>query len=436
MKKTYQEALDHLFNAYPMYQRVGQKALKPNLDNISKLCQLLSQPQNKFPSIHIAGTNGKGTTTHMLSSIFQSSGLKVGIYTSPHYVDFRERVKVNGALISKDFIIKFTERLIVLDKDITPSFFEMTVALAFTYFEYEKVDIAIIETGLGGRFDSTNIIDPELSVITNISLDHQSILGNTIYQIAHEKAGIIKNDRAVVIGNHQVACDAVFIKKADQTKSDISFASLNWEVEKSDESYHFKYKKKGNFITLKLNQINPFTLENMCTTLEAYTVFQTQKNEAIDLESIQKGLENFESISNYIGRWKVLAGPPNIIADSAHNHDGIKRTLNFLSTHHQVPIVFVLGFVGGKDITSILGLFKQHQLSDDATFVYTQPASTRAFAVEDLMGIANKLGIKGKGYGGIREALDHAKGLATSKHLIYVGGSSYLVGDLLSSITE
>ena len=436
MKKTYQEALDHLFNAYPMYQRVGQKALKPSLENIHRLCHLLSEPQKSFPSIHIAGTNGKGTTAHMLSSIFQSSGLKVGIYTSPHYIDFRERVKVNGSLISKDFIIKFTEQLIVLDKDITPSFFEMTVALAFMYFKHENVDLAIIETGLGGRFDSTNIIDPELSIITNISLDHQNILGNSIYQIAHEKAGIIKKERTVVIGKHQVACDAVFIKKANETNSPISFASLNWKVEKNHEAFHFKNKKNSAIINLKLDQINPFTLENMCTVLEAYTVFQKGKSEIIDLIAVQKGLENFESISNYIGRWKVISGPPKIIADSAHNYDGIKKTLIFLRDNHTGPMVFVLGFIGGKDITSILRLFKQTSLSDNAAFVYTQPASKRAFAVEDLIVIADKLGIKGKGFDGITEALDHAKGIATSKHLIYVGGSSYLVGDLLCAITE
>ena len=291
--KTYSATLDFLYTQLPMYQRDGATAIKKDLTNTIRLCAAIGDPQHVYPSIHIAGTNGKGTVSHLLAAVLQEAGYKVGLYTSPHYRDFRERIKVNGIYISENQVVSFVHEQLPIINEIKPSFFEITVAMAFDHFRNEEVDIAVIETGLGGRLDSTNIIDPILSVITHISLDHQALLGPDIYSIAKEKAGIIKPKRPVVIGRYQPSCDSVFNEKARAITTKPSYASLYWSHQKVRDLDIFKRKKSGEMYQLTLPVESPFITENVITALEAIHTLRQSRLWNINASDIELGIEQF-----------------------------------------------------------------------------------------------------------------------------------------------
>ena len=328
---TYQQTIDYLYQHLPMFSRIGAAAYKKDLHNTIELCKAIDNPQNKFKSIHIAGTNGKGSTSHMLAAILQQAGYKTGLYTSPHLKDFRERIKVNGEMIAKDFVIEFTERTKTLSETIQPSFFELTVAMAFDYFAQQKVDIAVIETGLGGRLDSTNIITPFLSIITNIGYDHMNILGDTLEEIAAEKAGIIKPGVPVVIGEYLLQTKNIFINKANECNSKIYFAADKFQVTDIISTTtalncnvtDIEHNITENF-TLDLNGL--YQTKNLCTVLCAEGILM-QQGFTIKNEAEKFALANTKKLTGLHGRWDVIAQNPTIVLDVAHNEDGIKQVL-------------------------------------------------------------------------------------------------------------
>ena len=439
----YQETLDWLFTQLPMYQRVGDTAFKKDLTNIAKLCTALGNPQEKFKAIHIAGTNGKGSTAHLLSAVMQTHGLKTGLYTSPHYRDFRERIKFNNKLISEEAVIAFTEDNKALFQKIQPSFFEITVAMAFKYFADKEVDIAIIETGLGGRLDSTNIITPLLSVITNIGFDHQKFLGNTLPLIAGEKAGIIKENVPVIIGETHKETAPVFKRKAKEMKSDIYFADQLINVEEIPEPDDQKYRKitdKTVRTTFKIEIPDlDFTQEYEVNLMGSYqaknlrTVMQTLMvlNEIWDdfelyEELITEAFANLKSLTRFIGRWHLLGTEPTIIADSAHNKPGIKLAMQQLDKLYFEEIHVVLGMVNDKDITDILKM-----LPLNAFYYFAKPDIPRGLPAAELSAKARAVNLDGRTYASVKLALRAAKSNAEKDDLIYVGGSTFVVAEVV-----
>ncbi len=412
---TYAQTISFLFDQLPVYQKVGEQAIKKDLRNIIALCEALGNPQNNWPSIHVAGTNGKGTVTHMIAAGVQAAGHKVGVYTSPHYVDFRERIKINGECISEDYVTNFVIMHQQLIKQIEPSFFEITVAMAFQYFADEQVDYAVIETGLGGRLDSTNILSPKLSVITNIGLDHKNMLGNTIYQIAHEKAGIIKPETPVIIGLYQSACDVVFLDKARRMNSALIFASLTSESAADSEDQH----------------LSPFYQENRHTALIALQQLVRQGHISLEDSLISEALDQFKLTTNYIGRWQILAECPQTIADSAHNVAALKEVIERLLSMNYRTLRMVLGFVKGKDIEAVIKL-----LPKEAIYYLVQPQIFRAIPVSDLDEMFADDGLRSTQYQTVAQGYEYALSEAHSEDLVYIGGSSFVVGDLLAYLAK
>jgi len=410
----YQAAIDFLYSQLPMYQRQGKTAFKKDLTNIKLLSNEFENPERSFPSIHIAGTNGKGTVAHMLSAIFQSAGLRVGLYTSPHYKDFRERIMINGSYISKRKVSSFVSKVQAQIDTIRPSFFEITVVMAFDHFRNEQVDLAIIETGLGGRLDSTNIIMPVLSIITNISLDHQSMLGNTLRKIAKEKAGIIKKGVSVLVGEKQSETTAVFKKVAEQKKSKIYYA-IDIVSEKKVETNDQKLR-------------NPYEQLNNRTSRAAISIWnQEQLGKQISEQVLEKGIKNYRLISNYIGRWQVLDHSPIVIADSAHNEGGVSLLIKQLLEKNQpTDLHFVVGFVKDKPLDKVLRLFP-----DKAHYYFTRAKIPRALSPEDLKNQAGELGLKGKVYKTAKGALRSAKRNATANETVVICGSIFIIGEVI-----
>ncbi len=402
---TYQQTLDYLFNRLPMYQRLGAAAYKADIGNIVLASQHLDNPHKKFKSIHVAGTNGKGSTSHLLASIFQESGYKVGLYTSPHLKDFRERIKINGQMIPETEVISFVSNNKAFFETLELSFFEFTVALAFDYFAKQKVDIAIIETGLGGRLDSTNIIRPELAIITNISLDHANLLGGTIEKIAKEKAGIIKKNTPIIIGRKQKETTEIFRKIAEEKQTKLIYASVN-----------NKYKKD-----LKEN----YQKENISTTLTAITQLQAM-NWNISEDNIINGIGNTQKNTAFMGRWQTLSKHPLIICDMGHNEDGIKQVIQQIAELHFNKLHFVFGVVKDKNIDAILSLMPKQ-----AQYYFCQANIDRAMEVEELAKKAIKSGLKGAAHTSVKQALKNAKKNATKDDFIFVGGSAFVVAEVL-----
>jgi len=431
---TYKQTIDFLFTSLPMFQRIGDAAIKKDLTNIRLLCDLIDQPQTAFPSIHIAGTNGKGSTSHMLASIFQAAGKKVGLYTSPHYVDFRERIKINGVMVPERYVVKFVKEYKDKWENIQPSFFEITVMMAFHYFKQEKVEIAIIETGLGGRLDSTNIITPRLSVITNIGFDHMQMLGNTLPAIAFEKAGIIKAGVPVVIGEWQKETAPVFKEKASQVKAPIYFASKHLTANQSKSgllksTFDISTQKQEWLSDLITDMTGPYQQQNIKTVLEGiFRWNQYYPEEFIDDRFIGKGLREVKKATGMIGRWMVIRKKPLVIADAAHNHHGMAAMLPGLLAHPARKRHFVLGFVADKDITKILALFPK-----DGHYYWCAPGIPRAKPSVETRDIALESGLSGQAYSSVEKAFDQALKEAGSYDLIFVGGSSYVVGDFLAT---
>ena len=431
---TYKQTIDFLFTSLPMFQRIGDAAIKKDLTNIKLLCDLIDQPQKAFPSIHIAGTNGKGSTSHMLAAIFRAAGKNVGLYTSPHYVDFRERIKINGAMVPERYVINFVKEYKDKWKNIQPSFFEITVMMAFHYFRQEQVDIAIIETGLGGRLDSTNIITPQLSVITNIGFDHMQMLGNTLPAIAFEKAGIIKAGVPAVIGEWQKETAPVFKEKANQVNAPIYFASKHLKVEQIksgllQSSFSIRTQKDEWLDALTTDMSGPYQQQNIKTVLESiFRWNQFYPQEQIGDRLIRKGLKDVKKATSMIGRWMVVHKKPLVIADAAHNHHGMSAMLPGLLAHSVKQRHFVLGFVADKDITKILALFPKN-----GHYYWCAPDIPRAKPSIETRAIAAESGLSGKAYSSVGKAFDQAMKVAGSQDLIFVGGSSYVVGDFLAT---
>lgn len=403
---TYQDTLDYLFSQLPMYQRIGQAAYKANLDNTWWLMNMLGNPQDGLKCIHVAGTNGKGSTSHLLASIFQEAGYKTGLYTSPHLVDFRERIKINGAMISKDYVVDFTEKYRTQFSNQGLSFFEWTVGLAFDYFRSEKVDVAIIEVGMGGRLDSTNVVTPELSIITNIGFDHVQFLGNTLEKIATEKGGIIKPNIPVVIGKTQLETKPVFQQIASEKKAPIYFAD-------EKEYVIFECPLKGDY------QINNFK-----TVLKAIDLLkETWK---IDHESISAGFKNVLQNTHFRGRWDILQTNPTIICDVGHNIDGILHNLKQLEhMRNEGKLHFVLGFVNDKSLDQIIPLFPK-----DACYYFTKASVPRSLGTNELAAQFKRHGFQGLTFEHLEAAYRAALVSMQSEDILYIGGSTFIVADL------
>ena len=404
---NYQETTNWMFNQLPMYQLQGASAYKEDLTNIRLLASQLDNPQDRLKCIHVAGTNGKGSTSHMLASVLQESGYKVGLYTSPHLKDFRERIKINGEEISEDFVIEFIARHKSFFEANDMSFFEMSVGLAFDYFVSEKVDIAIIEVGLGGRLDATNIITPLVSVITNIDLDHMQFLGNTPREIAGEKAGIIKPNVPVVIGEYTQETQPVFLAKAEENKAPIYFASdLISEVFASD-------------------LIGDYQFHNKKTVQQTIAVLNTQNEFKVSTENLKMGLLNVSKNTGLQGRWQQLGENPKIICDTAHNKHGLAIVMKQIEKETFENLHIVLGVVNDKDLDSILPLFPKK-----AIYYFCRPNSSRGLDTEILKEAAKKHDLLGKKYNSVEDAFSAARKNAGQNDFIYVGGSTFVVAEL------
>ena len=420
-----------------MFSRIGEQALKKDLTNTLELCAILGNPHQKFKSIHVAGTNGKGSTSHMLAAILQKAGYKTGLYTSPHLKDFRERIRINGTMISKRFVSQFIKKNQSYIDDINPSFFEVTVALAFQYFATQQVDIAIIEVGLGGRLDSTNIITPELSIITNIGYDHTQILGNSLTEIATEKAGVIKSNIPVVIGSFQAETWTIFKQKATELNAAISLADQTWFVKehklKNNHLHislecplkHPVHNKSETYIELDLDLTGNYQLKNVCTVLSA--IKQIQSNGfLISKHAIQSGLQNVKKLTGLKGRWQILKKDPLCICDTGHNVDGITEVLkNIAETAHQ-HLHFVLGMVNDKAIDNVLALMPKN-----ATYYFCKANIERGLEVSILQKTAQKYGLKGDKYDSVKDAYTQAQQNANKKDLIFIGGSTFVVAEIV-----
>ncbi len=411
-----------------MFQRVGAAAYKNDLSNITYICNLLGNPQNKLKYIHIAGTNGKGSVSNMLAAIFQKHGYKTGLFTSPHLVDFRERIKINGRNISKSYIIKFVQEHEKIFNKIKPSFFEWTTALAFQYFYDKQTDIVILETGMGGRLDSTNIITPELSIITNIGEDHKQFLGNTLKKIAIEKAGIIKQHVPIIISEHQPEVKSVFIKQAKQNKAPIFFARDLIKIHSTqyiDNVLRVTYLERNNnqgknILSSKLSA--SYQENNIRAVLAACTILKKQFK--LKTSVIHKAIQHTPKITNFRGRWEVIQKYPYIVLDIAHNKQGIQAALKHLKHYQYKNLRVVIGVVKDKDIKSILQL-----LPKQAVYYFTQANIPRALDVTELKNIAQQYHLKGNTYNKVYSAIKQAKKEALKEDLILIFGSAFIVAD-------
>ncbi|HKC67113.1 MAG TPA: folylpolyglutamate synthase/dihydrofolate synthase family protein [Bacteroidia bacterium] len=438
-KMNYKQTLDYLYTQLPMFQRIGAAAYKADLNNTLAICKLLHNPQNKFKSIHIAGTNGKGSTSHMLAAVFQQAGYKTGLYTSPHLKDFRERIKINGKEIPKKYITEFVRKHKSDFEKIEPSFFEWTVGLAFNYFAEEKVDIAIIEVGLGGRLDSTNVITPLLSIITNISYDHVNLLGNTLPKIAKEKAGIIKPKIPVVISQTQSAVKKVFIEKAKLNKSKICFADNIFihqqekYLPKKSATKHL-YKNEKKIISIVSDLSGTYQQYNIAGVLTALDILKHDFK--IKDNHIAKALSNVKKLTGLHGRWELLNKHPRVIADTGHNKDGILQVMECVNREFQSGMVkgklhVVFGAVNDKDVAGVFKLLKTNKHFAVATYYFCKPDIPRGMELAILQKEAKQQSIKGKIYLSVKEALQAAKKIAKANELVFVGGSTFTVAEVV-----
>ena len=430
-KMTYQQIIDYLFAQLPMFSKIGADAYKANLDNTIALCTFLDNPQHKFKSIHIAGTNGKGSTSHMLAAILQQNGYKTGLYTSPHLKDFRERIKINGEEISEQFVIDFVQKTKTLSEKIEPSFFELTVAMAFEYFAQQQVDIAIIETGLGGRLDSTNVISPILSIITTIGYDHMNILGDTLEKIASEKAGIIKLTTPVIVGEYLPETKAVFEQKAKLENAPIYFVQDEYKT--SNINYTLDYlsldvTNTTHNITqrFKLDLNGMYQAKNLCTVLYAEGILMNQGFN-LSTQNEKLALANVKKLTGLHGRWEVITQNPTVIIDVAHNEDGIKQVIDQLSkinkdssTYH-----FVLGMVKDKDVDKVLSI-----LPKNANYYFCNAHIPRALQHDELKQKAAIHNLIGNSFDEVNSAIASAKHHAKPTDVVVVCGSIFLVGEV------
>ncbi|MEA4917427.1 folylpolyglutamate synthase/dihydrofolate synthase family protein [Proteiniphilum sp.] len=423
---TYEETLDYLYHQMPEYQRIGDKAYKPGLDNSLALDKIFDHPHRLYKTIHVGGTNGKGSTSHLLAAILQESGYKVGLYTSPHLIDFRERIRVNGEMISREFVVDFVEKYKEQFEPVMPSFFELTMEMAFLYFASQEVDVAVIEVGLGGRLDSTNIISPDLCVITNIGFDHMKQLGNTLPKIAAEKAGIIKPYTPVVIGemgNTEVT--QIFIDKAQSIEAPIVFAELSLSkfiAERKDSGWLFH---AAGYPDIKGGLKGLAQDKNARTVLTAVEVL-LEAGYNISKNAVYEGFENIIPITGLMGRWQQLQTSPRIICDIAHNAHGIRYVAEQLQQEDWDRLHIVFGMANDKDIDAVLALMPQK-----GTYYFTRASVERALDQKLLAEKAGTYGLKGDRFSTVAEAVKAAKENADKNDLVFIGGSSFIVADAL-----
>lgn len=430
MAMTYKETIEYLYAQLPMFSRIGAAAYKADLHNTIALCKALGNPEQKFKTIHIAGTNGKGSTSHMLAAILQEAGYKTGLYTSPHLKDFGERIRINGDMIDTGFVIDFVERTREITAAVEPSFFELTVAMAFDYFASEAVDIAVIETGMGGLLDSTNVITPLLSIITNIGYDHTNLLGNTLAEIAWQKAGIIKPAVPVVIGERHPETAEVFIKKAAAENAPIVFAEERFEITGSRQINDLlicdvKDHKNKTTTSLSLDLNGWYQSKNIISVLYAVDIL-VSKEFNIRAPVVEAALKKVKQITGLRGRWDVIQQHPVIITDVAHNAEGIEQVLKQLKNNYpQAAFHFVLGFVKDKDLHKVLAL-----LPADASYYFTNAHLPRALSYQELELMAAESGLKGKGYNDVNGAITAAKKAAAVTDVIMVCGSFFIIAEI------
>jgi len=426
---NYTQTLAYLYAQLPMFHRVGAAAYKANLDNTWALMDKLNYPYKKFKSVHVAGTNGKGSSSHLLASVLQSAGYKVGLYTSPHLKDFRERIKINGIVISEKEVIRFVENYKLFFEKINPSFFEWTVALAFNYFSEQQIDIAIIEVGLGGRLDSTNVITPEVSLITNIGLDHTHLLGNTLTQIAIEKAGIIKPNIPVVVSEVLLETKSVFLKKAKENNTLIAIGEEQINVIlKQRTNYKQEIIVNGldwkNF-NLIIDLPGTYQQKNIAGVLLIIKELQ-QKGWKINNEQIAHGFANTKQQTGLMGRWQVINTNPLVIADTGHNKDGIQTVLENIQLTPHKKLHFVLGMVNDKDVSEILKL-----LPSKAVYYFCKPNIPRGLDTNILKQQAETVGLKGEMYDSVSSSLQAALAACNDEDLVFVGGSTFVVSEVV-----
>ena len=425
---TYDQTLHYLYDKLPLFSRTGAKAYKADLKNTITLCEFLGNPQGQIKTVHVAGTNGKGSTSHMLAAIMAANGYKTGLYTSPHLKDFRERIKINGKMISRDFVVDFAEKTKEITEEISPSFFELTFTMALDYFAHEKVDVAIIETGLGGRLDSTNVIHPLLSVITNIGLDHVDILGDTLEKIAFEKAGIIKPETPVVIGQFTEETKPVFLNKAEETHAEITFAQENYSILSAKDDHDYL---NVEIISIETNTKETYHLDlgglyqqnNLLTVLAS--VEYLKNHFVIGNENIKTALSNVKNLTGLHGRWEVIHSNPKTVIDVAHNADGVFQLLQQISVSSFRELHLIFGMVKDKDIDNVLAL-----LPKKAHYYFTNAHIPRALPAAELKEKSFTFGINGDWYDDVNAARKAAVEASSAEDLIVIFGSVFVVGEV------
>jgi len=428
LEAAYSQTLDYLFAKLPMFSRIGAAALKPDLSNTLKLCAVLGDPQHRFRSVHIAGTNGKGSTSHGIAAALQSGGYKTGLYTSPHLLDFRERIRINGEPVSKEWVVEFTHDLKDVIEAVKPSFFEITVVMAFKYFADQGVDIAVIETGLGGRLDSTNVVTPLLSVITNISFDHKDLLGNTLAQIAGEKAGIIKPDVPVVIGEQNDETEPVFLQHSISKRSPLHYAQNFWDMIRVRQDPKFTYykavdKARMAILDVRTDLTGNYQQHNLKTILTALELL-SHNGFNLTQEGNIAAMAHVTELTGLRGRWEWLSKEPAIICDVAHNPAGLYEVLRQwwyvpAGTKH-----IVVGFVRDKDVDEALRLFPK-----DSVYYFCNAAIPRALPAKELLHMAKAHGLNGAAYGSVQEAIQAAQGRMGTEDALLITGSFFIVSE-------
>ena len=424
---TYQETIDYLFNSTPLFQNVGKDAYKEGLENTHLLDEHFGHPHRQFKTIHVAGTNGKGSCSHTLAAILQSAGYKVGLYTSPHLVDFRERIRINGTPVSEAYVIDFVENHRAFFEPLHPSFFELTTAMAFNYFAEQQVDVAVIEVGLGGRLDCTNIIRPDLCVITNISFDHVQFLGNTLAKIASEKAGIIKEGIPVVIGETTPETKPVFAEKAIQVNAPIHFAEEEqFLLESSLNEQGNRIYQTKEYADLEGELGGLCQIKNTNTLLSAIRILQDIGYNINDTH-VREGFAHVCSLTGLMGRWQKILETPVAYCDTGHNKAGIQYIVEQLSRQTYRQLHIVMGMVNDKDISGVLAM-----LPKDAIYYFTKASVSRALNENEVKRLAGKAGLEGKTYPSVKDAFEAAQASAHPDDFIFIGGSTFIVADLLS----
>jgi len=435
-QSAYNQTLDYLYGRLPMFSKIGKAAIKADLINTRKLCAMLDEPQEQFKSIHIAGTNGKGSTSHMMAAILQNAGYKVGLYTSPHLIDFRERIRINGVPVSKEWVVDFVKDHKPAIESIQPSFFEITVAMAFAAFADEKVDIAVIETGLGGRLDSTNVITPILSIITNISYDHQDILGNTLQEIAAEKAGIIKKGVPVVLGEQQDETERVFLEHAMRNKSTLYYAESLWDLVRVKQDAQYQYFKavqraQREMYDLRTDLSGSYQQHNIKTVLAAAEVLVANQGLNLSLPKILEALSKVKELTGLRGRWEWIQHNPAIICDVGHNAAGITEVMKQWKEVPAKQKHIVVGFVRDKDVAAALALFPK-----DSIYYFCNAQTPRALPAAELREMAAEQHLNGLAYSSITEAVNAAKQNMDDADALLITGSFFVVGEAMVSLDQ